>query len=225
MPGIYHEYRLILFTLHPNGHDASRLWLRTLRASSYQTCCLKFYSLDSKMHLQFNRNSNTACHSLFVCMNTYSGRKITARLGNVRGEKDGKGKGEARWQRVCLSMYSITENTYCSQLSSVAILLQPEPNCFTSYNTRKWLCSLSLCGIVLRSSPPSHAHTCNGQRSSQLFCDHYTITLLQSDTLNYNRTYLESLWGGCKITMLQKWPWNVLLQERPWLPLYNLSFH
>jgi hypothetical protein len=26
-----------------------------------------------------------------------------------------------------LSMYSITENIYCSQLSSVAILLQPEP--------------------------------------------------------------------------------------------------
>jgi hypothetical protein len=33
-----------------------------------------------------------------------------------------------------LSMYSITENIYYSQLSSVAILLQPEPNCFTSYN-------------------------------------------------------------------------------------------
>jgi hypothetical protein len=28
---------------------------------------------------------------------------------------------------VCLSMYSITENIYYSQLSSVAILLQPEP--------------------------------------------------------------------------------------------------
>jgi hypothetical protein len=26
-----------------------------------------------------------------------------------------------------LSLYSITENIYCSQLSSVAILLQPEP--------------------------------------------------------------------------------------------------
>jgi hypothetical protein len=38
---------------------------------------------------------------------------------------------------VWLSMYSITENIYYSQLSSVAILLQPEPNCFTSYNTKK----------------------------------------------------------------------------------------
>jgi hypothetical protein len=55
----------------------------------------------------------------------YSGRKITASFGyvTVRGGKDGKDKGEARRRRVCLSMYSITENIYYSQLSSVAILL------------------------------------------------------------------------------------------------------
>jgi hypothetical protein len=74
---------------------------------------------------------------------------------------------------VCLSMRSVTENIYCSQLSSVAILLQPEPKCFTSYSTRKGLCSLSLCAIVLPSSPYSHLSTYNGQRSSQLFCVHY----------------------------------------------------
>jgi hypothetical protein len=69
----------------------------------------------------------------------YSGHKITESLGNVtvRGEKDVKGKRGARLSTVCLSMYSITENIYYSQLSSVTILLQPEPNCFTSYNTRK----------------------------------------------------------------------------------------
>jgi hypothetical protein len=33
----------------------------------------------------------------------------------------------ARGESDCLSMYSITENIYYSQLSSVAILLQPEP--------------------------------------------------------------------------------------------------
>jgi hypothetical protein len=71
-------------------------------------------------------------------------------------------------------MYSITENIYCSQLSSVALLLQPERNCFTLYNTRKGLGSASLRAIVLRSSPPSHVSACNGQRSSQLFCIHYT---------------------------------------------------
>jgi hypothetical protein len=72
----------------------------------------------------------------------YSGRKITEILGNVtvRGEKDGKSKMGTRLSTVCLSMYSITENIYYSQLSSVAILLQPEPTCFTSYNTRKWWC-------------------------------------------------------------------------------------
>jgi hypothetical protein len=108
----------------------------------------------------------------------YSGRKITESLGNVtvRGEKDGKGKGKARRRRVCLSMYSITENIYFSQLSSVAILLQPEPNCFTWYNTRKWLCFLSLCTIVFRSPPASHVSSSNSQWSSQLFCVHYRIS-------------------------------------------------
>jgi hypothetical protein len=60
-------------------------------------------------------------------------------------------------------------------MNSVAILLKPEPDSFTSYNTRKGLGSLSLCAIVLRSSPPSHVSTFTGQRSSQLFCVHYTF--------------------------------------------------
>jgi hypothetical protein len=78
-----------------------------------------------------------------------------------------------------LSMYSITENIYYSQLSSIAILLQPEPNCFTSYNTRKdWVLShhvLSPCGLP--PPPPPNVPTCRGQRSSQLFCVHYAISL------------------------------------------------
>jgi hypothetical protein len=51
----------------------------------------------------------------------YSGRKITESLGNitVRGAKVGKSKRGAQLSTVCLSMYSITENMYCSQLSSV----------------------------------------------------------------------------------------------------------
>jgi hypothetical protein len=52
-------------------------------------------------------------------------------------------------------MYSITENIYCSQLSSVTVLLQPEP-VFKSYSTRKdWVLSpngLSPCGLPL---PPT----------------------------------------------------------------------
>jgi hypothetical protein len=60
--------------------------------------------------------------------NTYSGRKITTSFGNVtvRGEKRWKGQGGSGLSTVCLSMYSITENIYCSQLS-VALILQPEP--------------------------------------------------------------------------------------------------
>jgi hypothetical protein len=65
------------------------------------------------------------CVAFCSQIDTYSGRKITESLGNVtvRGEKDGKSKGGARLSTVCLSMYSITENIYYSQLSSVAILL------------------------------------------------------------------------------------------------------
>jgi hypothetical protein len=84
-----------------------------------------------------------------------------------------RARGRQRCPTVCLSMYSKTENIYCSQLSSVAILLRPEPNCCTSYNARKGLCSLSLPAIVLRSPPPSHSSSSNGQTSSQLFCVRY----------------------------------------------------
>jgi hypothetical protein len=59
----------------------------------------------------------------------YSGHRITESLRNVtvRGEKVEKCKRGARLSTVCLSMYSITKNIYYSQMSYVAILLQPEP--------------------------------------------------------------------------------------------------
>jgi hypothetical protein len=90
-----------------------------------------------------------------------------------------------------LSVYIITENIYYSQLSSVAIHLQPEPNCLTSYNTRKkivlslpnCLTSYNTRKKIVLSLPksyrlavfPSHVSTYNGQRSSQLFCVYYTF--------------------------------------------------
>jgi hypothetical protein len=108
--------------------------------------------------------------SLLWSTSTYSGCKITENLGNVtvRGEKDRKSKGGARLSIVCLSMYIITENIYYSQLSFVVILLQSEPNCFTSYNIKKWLCFLSFCAIVFRSPPAYHVSGSNGQWNSLL---------------------------------------------------------
>jgi hypothetical protein len=97
-------------------------------------------------------------------------------MSQLKGKEDVKSKGGAWWPTVCLSMYSITENIYYSQLSSVAILQQSEPNCFTSYSTRKWLGSLSLCAIVLRSLSSSHVSASNGQISSQLFCVHCVLS-------------------------------------------------
>jgi hypothetical protein len=90
-------------------------------------------------------------------------------------------------------MYGITENIYYSQLFFDALLLQPEPNCCTSYNTKKGLGSLSLCAVVLRSSPPSHVSTCNGQRSSQLWRN--STGALESDLWHFtleNVAYLIS---------------------------------
>jgi hypothetical protein len=46
---------------------------------------------------------------------------------NNRVKKMERVRGEHDCQTVCLSMYSVTENIYYSQLSSVEILLQPEP--------------------------------------------------------------------------------------------------
>jgi hypothetical protein len=124
----------------------------------------------------------------------YSGRKITESLGNVtvRGEKAGKSKGGERCPIVSLSMYSTTENIYCSQLSSVAILLQPEPNYFTSYSTREWLCSLSLslsllssCGIPL--PPTCLVLTVKEARS------YFASTILWLEQLN-------NIWWNVQIT-------------------------
>jgi hypothetical protein len=112
-------------------------------------------------------------------MQDYSGRKVTAGFRNVTvrgGGERWKGQGGSTMAKR-LSMCSVTENIYYSKLSSVTILLQPEPNCFTSYSTWRRLGFLSVCAIVLRSSPPSHVSTCNGQRCSQLFCVHYTCVL------------------------------------------------
>jgi hypothetical protein len=57
--------------------------------------------------------------------------------------------------QVCLSMYNITENIYYSQLSSVAILLQPEPVSHRIVQGKDWVLSpyvLSSCGLPL---PPT----------------------------------------------------------------------
>jgi hypothetical protein len=47
----------------------------------------------------------------------------------------------ARWPTVRLSMYSITEDIYYSQLSSVAILLQPEPVSRRMVQGKDWVVS------------------------------------------------------------------------------------
>jgi hypothetical protein len=60
-----------------------------------------------------------------------------------------------------LSMYSITENIYYSQLSSVAVLLQPEPVSHRIVQGND--CVLSFRAIVFRSPPASHVSSSNGQ--------------------------------------------------------------
>jgi hypothetical protein len=61
-----------------------------------------------------------ASNGINLFHNIYSGSKITPSLGHVTEEGKGrwKGQGEARWQRVCLSMYTITENMFLFLLIS-----------------------------------------------------------------------------------------------------------
>jgi hypothetical protein len=72
-------------------------------------------------------------------------------------------------------------------------------SCFTSYNTRQGLCSLFLSAIVLRSPPPSHVYTFNGQRSSQLFFIHYnSARIRRSLTPSWSRIFpFYFRWGVC----------------------------
>jgi hypothetical protein len=95
-------------------------------------------------------------HVRYYCT-VYSGRKITESLGNVaeRGEKDGKSKGGARLSTACLSMYSITENIYCSQLSSVVILLQPEPVSHSIIQGKDWVFTPSVISSFGLPLPPT----------------------------------------------------------------------
>jgi hypothetical protein len=71
-------------------------------------------------------------------------------------------------------MYSITESIYYSQLSSVAILLQPEPVSHRIIQANDGVFSPSV--LFIRSPPVSHVSASNDQCScsSQLFCVHCT---------------------------------------------------
>jgi hypothetical protein len=53
----------------------------------------------------------------------YSGCKITLSLSYiiVRGKGRWKGQGGARWQLVCLSMYSVTKNIFSLLISTQSV--------------------------------------------------------------------------------------------------------
>jgi hypothetical protein len=64
-------------------------------------------------------------------------------------------RGRARLSTVCLSMYSITENIYYSQLSSVTILLQPEPVSHGIIQGNDCVCSPSVLSSFGLPLPPT----------------------------------------------------------------------
>jgi hypothetical protein len=121
---------------HPSSIHLSSSQLYWLGRQSTQPVSLPFLT-------SVNR---TAVSFLYVCMHAYISLRVyvctvtqnNCELGK-RHSKRGRTMERARGSAMAnsLSMYNITENIYYSQLSSVAILLQPEPNCFTSYSTRK----------------------------------------------------------------------------------------
>jgi hypothetical protein len=66
-----------------------------------------------------------------------------------------KSKGGARLSTVCLSMYSITENIYYSQLSSVAIHLHPEPVSHRIVQGKDWALSPHVVSYFGLPLPPT----------------------------------------------------------------------
>jgi hypothetical protein len=131
----------------------------------------------------------------------YSGRKITESLGNVtvRGEKRWK-EQEGSAMANCQSMYSITENIYYSQLSSVAILLQPEPVSHRKIQRKDCVLSpyvLSSCGLPL---PP-------------------TCLLL---TVNEARSYFASTTPTCLYSIYALLPLNIC--SISWYCKWNLCY-
>jgi hypothetical protein len=68
-------------------------------------------------------------------------------MERARGERDGE---------VCLSVYSITENIYYSQLSSVAILFYPEAVSYRIIQGKDCVLSLPLCyRLAVSPLPPT----------------------------------------------------------------------
>jgi hypothetical protein len=81
------------------------------------------------------------------------------------------------------AMYSITENIYCSQLSSVAILLKPEPISYRTIQGKHCVLSLSVlssCGLPL--SPTCLLLTANEARS-------YFAYTIRADWLEFDSEY------------------------------------
>jgi hypothetical protein len=121
--------------------------------------CILYYIRSPNCHDFAQTSVDEAQHAMLSQVRAiqHSGRKITESLGNVtvRGGKEGKSMEGQRCPAVCLSMYSITANIYYSQLSSVAILLQPEPVAHRIIQGKDCVISLSLlssCGLPL---PPT----------------------------------------------------------------------
>jgi hypothetical protein len=80
-------------------------------------------------------------------------------------------------------MYSITENIYYPQLSSVAILLQPEPVSHRIVQGNDCV-FLSLCAIVLRSPPASHVSSFTVSEARSYFAS--AIRVRRVNTLTQN---------------------------------------
>jgi hypothetical protein len=88
---------------------------------------------------------------------------------------------------VCLSMYSITENIYCSQLSSVAILLQPEPVSHSIIQGKDCVFSTSvLLSFGLPLPPTSLVLTASEARS------YFASTITSHLKRNLNKTVVSS---------------------------------
>jgi hypothetical protein len=103
-----------------------------------------------------------------------------------------RARGERWWPTVCLSMYSITENIYCSRLSSVAILLQPEPVSYRIIQVKDCVLSPSVLSSYGLPLPPTCLLLAVNEARSYFASD--VVTSLWLHYVNTSRDNSE--WGN-----------------------------
>jgi hypothetical protein len=128
-------------------------------------------------------------------------------MERARGERD---------CQVCLSMYSLTEHIYYSQLSSVAILLQPEPVSHRKIQGNDCVFSPSVLSPFGLPIPPTCLVLTVREARSYFAC---TMVVMMESRDVANTAHFRTLHARSTLTMTQ----SESLKSVSWLLVSNLQ--